>query len=201
MEGIIETIDRRTTKQGKPFWVVTLDDGTGGERYSVWEEDIVKGCSEGDTVRFEWKESGDFKKITSMNAVAKAPPGRRFDKNAEIRRMNCLTSSVNLISGFNWPNVKDKRDEALVGAKIFERYVQFGSEEPPPDEEAEKPEPVEDSPPTNPEEFEKVLKTIPWRSKIELDRYWGEINPSLLKLSEKERIPIIAAYNEALEKF
>ena len=66
MIGIIDQIEKKMAKNNKAYHALTVD----GERYSVWDAEIVKNCKEGDTVEIEWGQSGDFKNLTSLKVVA-----------------------------------------------------------------------------------------------------------------------------------
>jgi hypothetical protein len=120
MKGNVEKIWENETANGKQYWVLQI----GDDRYSVWEPELVAGLVEGDAVDYDWKKSGQYKKITSL---ARYPlqdvpqsPGER--KNSQIIRMSCLRSATEILSGFE-EKLEKKVEMALNIAKQFESYV------------------------------------------------------------------------------
>jgi hypothetical protein len=121
MQGVIEKIWENETKDKKPYHVLEI----GGEKYSVWDAKLMEGLSEGARVEYEWKKSGDFRKITDLKPIemglepVRYHPGR---KSMEIVRMSCLKSASEILCGlFIDPDVKTRK--AVEIAREFEKYV------------------------------------------------------------------------------
>lgn len=114
MEGKIEKI-WENEKNGKKYWVLAIN----GERYSVWDEKYINGISEGSVVDYNWKKSGNFRKITDIKKLDVQPLDR---KNEQIVRMSCLRSASEILAGLEL-EPREKVDLALDISKIFEKYV------------------------------------------------------------------------------
>jgi hypothetical protein len=121
MQGVIEKIWENQTREKKPYHVLEI----GGEKYSLWDLKLLEGLSEGVTIEYEWKKSGDFKKITELRPVVPAPDAGRYHpdrKSTEIVRMSCLKSASEILYGlFIDPDVKTRK--AMEIAREFEKYV------------------------------------------------------------------------------
>ncbi|MEW6664135.1 MAG: hypothetical protein AB1512_02795 [Thermodesulfobacteriota bacterium] len=121
MQGTVEKIWQNETKEKKPYSVVEI----GGEKYSVWDPKLMEGLAEGSRIDYEWKKSGDFRKITALSALGQAgelDPYHGDRKSREIVRMSCLKSAAEILYGvFIDPDVKTGK--AIEIAREFERYV------------------------------------------------------------------------------
>jgi hypothetical protein len=98
MRGAIEKIWENKTKDDKKYHVLEI----GGEKYSVWDSKLLDGIEEGATVDYEWKASGDFKKITGIQKIENdfKPEAYIPDrKSMEIIRMSCLRSASEILHG------------------------------------------------------------------------------------------------------
>lgn len=121
MQGKVEKIWENETKDNKKYHVLEI----GGEKYSVWEPTLLEGLSEGCTVDYDWKQSGNFRKITDLKKIAANPNldcTPRDRKSMEIVRMSCLKSASEILHGlYIDPDMKTKK--AMEIAREFEKYV------------------------------------------------------------------------------
>jgi hypothetical protein len=62
MKGEIEKIWKSQTSDGRRYNVLQIN----GERYSLWEEDYLDKLQEGQTLEFDFRESGDFRNISRI---------------------------------------------------------------------------------------------------------------------------------------
>lgn len=62
MKGEIEKIWKNETSDGRKYNVLQI----GGERYSLWEGDYLDKLQEGQTLEFDFRESGEFKNINKI---------------------------------------------------------------------------------------------------------------------------------------
>ena len=120
MEGRIDKI-WENEKNGKRYWVLSIN----GEKYSVWDEKYMNGLSEGSSVDYNWKKSGDFRKITDIRKLDVQPI---YSKNEQIIRMSCIKSAAVLVSDFD-ADPDEKGEVALGIARKFEQYVIEGNED------------------------------------------------------------------------
>lgn len=121
MKGSIDKIWENQTKDNKTFYVLEI----GGDKYSVWDPKLVEGLDEGNTIDYQWKQSGNFKKITSLAKIEAEPDLDNYPtdrKSREIVRMSCLRSATELLGPVEL-EPDDKIEKALDMAKVFERYV------------------------------------------------------------------------------
>lgn len=126
MEGRIDKIWENETKDKKKYHVLEI----GEDRYSVWHTKLLNGIQEGDSINYEWKNSGNFKKITDLRKIDLEPvtePYVRDRKSIDIIRMSCLRSASEILNGLPM-DLDSKTGLALDIAKEFEKYV-IGSEE------------------------------------------------------------------------
>lgn len=126
MQGTVEKIWENETREGKKYHVLEI----GGEKYSVWDQKLLEGLAEGSRVDYEWKKSGDFRKITDIKPSGTAPDAGYSSherKNTEIIRMSCLKSASEILYGlFLDPDVKARK--AIDIAREFEKYVRGDGE-------------------------------------------------------------------------
>jgi hypothetical protein len=119
MEGTIDKIWENETKGKKQYHVLEI----GGEKYSVWDSKMMEGLGEGSRVAYDWKKSGDFRKITDLRKIDSDPATYRPDRKAmEIIRMSCLRSASEILHGF-YIEPEEKARKALDIARDFEKYV------------------------------------------------------------------------------
>ena len=116
MKGKIEAIEIRDLEDGRSYASLVID----GEKYSLWDKDMMQRLREGDIVQYEWKQSGNFRNITSIE-----PENDRnylSEKDRTIVRMSCLKSASEILSTAQL-EIEKKGDFALEMAKYFEKYV------------------------------------------------------------------------------
>jgi hypothetical protein len=122
MKGEITKVWENETKDKKTYHVLDVN----GERYSVWDPKLIEGIKEGDHVEYDWKKSGNFKKIVDLKKIDLTPDleGRyRPDrKSLEIIRMSCVKSASELLNGV-YMDLDHKISKAIEISKEFEKYV------------------------------------------------------------------------------
>ena len=121
MRGIVEKIWENRTQNNKRYHVVEI----GGEKYSVWDSALMEGITEGARVEYDWKKSGNFKKITGLQKIDESQMSEAYQsdrKSREIIRMSCLRSASELLYGLYF-DPDEKAEKALDIARRFERYV------------------------------------------------------------------------------
>ena len=132
MKGAVDKIWENDTKDNKQYHVLEI----GGEKYSVWDPKLVEGLEEGSEIEYDWKKSGDYKKITGLRKLDTTPeiePYRIDRKQTQIIRMSCLKSASELLHADKIDSV-GKANQALKIARKFEDYVTSSG-----DEELDKP--------------------------------------------------------------
>ncbi|MEE9389752.1 MAG: hypothetical protein V3U91_00765 [Candidatus Aminicenantaceae bacterium] len=121
MKGEVEKLWKNETEDGRKYEVFQI----GGERYSLWEEDYLDRIQEGQTLEFDFKESGEFKNITEIyeqpGEVEKEPEygNQRLKKTI---RMSSLKSASRVLIGSRIP-YQNRADRAIEIAKKFEKYI------------------------------------------------------------------------------
>lgn len=121
MKGEVEKLWKNETEDGRKYEVFQI----GGERYSLWEEDYLDRIQEGQTLEFDFKESGEFKNITKIyeqpGEVEKEPEygNQRLKKTI---RMSSLKSASRVLIGSRIP-YQNRADRAIEIAKKFEKYI------------------------------------------------------------------------------
>ena len=121
MKGEVEKVWKNETEDGKRY----EDFQIGGERYSLWEEDYLDRIQEGQSLEFDYKESGDFKNITEIyeqpGEVEKVPEygNQRLKKTI---KMSCLKSASRILAGTKVPYL-NRADRAIEIARKFEKYI------------------------------------------------------------------------------
>ena len=124
MKGKVQGITHETSKKGDEYLRVQID----GEIYSVWEPDYFDVLREGDTIEFEYKESGQWKNITHLLVSGPQSEGTpsideyRLARDRQIARMSCVKSAANVLANLEM-NPEEKGKRSLELAKIFEKYV------------------------------------------------------------------------------
>lgn len=121
MKGEVEKVWKNETEDGRKYEVFQI----GGERYSLWDEDYHDRIQEGQSLEFDFKESGDFKNITEIykqpGEVEKEPEygNQRLKKTI---RMSCLKSASRILAGSKIP-YQNRVDRAIETARKFEKYI------------------------------------------------------------------------------
>jgi hypothetical protein len=133
MKGEIEKIWKNETPDGRKYNVLQI----GGERYSLWEGDYLDNLREGQTLEFDFRESGEFKNISKIYdpAGAKKPNGndalppepqandyQQGQKARQIVRMSSLRSASQILDGSRIP-VGKRAEKTIEIAKKFEKYI------------------------------------------------------------------------------
>jgi len=65
MLGRIDQLWDNKTDKGQPYQVLAI----GDDRYSFWDKKQFGKFRKGDTVEFDWKQAGEYKNITTIEAV------------------------------------------------------------------------------------------------------------------------------------
>jgi len=121
MKGEIEKVWKNETADGRKYEVFQIE----GERYSLWDEDYLDRIQEGQSLEFDFKESGDFKNITEIykqpGEVEKEPEygNQRLKKTI---KMSCLKSASRVLIGSKIP-YQNRAEKAIEIAKKFEKYI------------------------------------------------------------------------------
>jgi len=121
MKGEVEKVWKNETEDGRKYEVFQI----GGERYSLWDEDYLDRIQEGQSLEFDFKESGDFKNITEIyeqpGEVEKEPEygNQRLKKTI---RMSSLKSASRVLIGSKIP-YQNRAEKAIEIAKKFEKYI------------------------------------------------------------------------------
>jgi len=124
MKGKVEEIARESSRKGDDYLRVKID----GETYSIWNQDYFDVLHEGDTIQFDYKESGQWKNITEMDVIRidLAESGTNDDymlaKDKRIARMSCVKSAAYVMANLDMEPVL-KGDQTLSLARTFEKYV------------------------------------------------------------------------------
>jgi len=96
--AVLEKKDIKLTKTNKQYALLVLN----GERYSCWNLPAVSKLAPGDTVRYEWEQSGDFKNIKeiskSKSTDAEEADQRFRVKDLRIAKQVALKGAVELVA-------------------------------------------------------------------------------------------------------
>jgi hypothetical protein len=119
MRGLIDKVWENQDRKGRNYLVVEI----AGDRYSLWNGDLMDQIEEGMVVEYEWKQSGKYKNITSLEAdSAFSATARANKRDRDMVRMSCLKSAASLLAGSELE--PDQRgDLTLQLAKQFEEYI------------------------------------------------------------------------------
>lgn len=135
MKGEIEKIWKNQTNDGRHYNVLQI----GGERYSLWEEDYLDKLQEGQTLEFDFRNSGDFKNISRIYEPGAAnaqpeiepkedlppeykAPGPNDQKTRQIIKMSCLRSASHVLGGSRIP-AGERAGKTIEIARKFEKYI------------------------------------------------------------------------------
>ena len=121
MKGEVEKVWKNETEDGKRYEVFQIN----GERYSLWEEDYLDRIQEGQSLEFDFKESGDFKNITEIYEPSKNEEKEPEYGNQRLKKtikMSCLKSASRVLIGSKIP-YQNRADRAIEIARKFEKYI------------------------------------------------------------------------------
>ena len=113
MKGEVEKKWKNETTDGRKYEVFQIN----RERYSLWDEDYLDRINEGQSLEFDFKESGEFKNITEIYGPSRnkeKEPGYEDRKNSQIVRMSSLRSASKILSSSRIPcrdRVRKKRSK------------------------------------------------------------------------------------------
>jgi len=129
MKGEVEKVWKNETQDGRRYGVLQIS----GQRYSLWEEDYLDRIQEGQSLEFDFRESGDFKNITRIYEKPETGPEEKrneYDgRNRKIVRMSCLRSASRVLPGSRVP-FGERAEKTIEIAKKFEKYVNNDGAEP-----------------------------------------------------------------------
>ena len=124
MKGLIEKLWENQDRKGRRYLVLEI----AGERYSLWDEDLMNGLDEGLVVEYEWKQSGKYKNLTEIEPERAYSASVRAEKrDKDMVRMSCLKSAAAVLASCELEPDK-KGEHTLELAKSFERYITDGHE-------------------------------------------------------------------------
>ena len=136
MLGRIEKVWRNQTQSGEPYLLLAID----GQRYSLFDDNCADNLREGEIVEYDWKKSGKFRNITSIEPVnLNSQHSCPSEKDQQIVRMSCIKSASAMFSDLD-VEPKQKMLYTLGAARRFERYINDGADGP--QEDASYPDPL-----------------------------------------------------------
>ena len=121
MKGEVEKVWKNETADGRKYEVFQIE----GERYSLWDEDYLDRIQEGQSLEFDFKESGEFRNITGIYEPSKNEekgPGYEDQKLKKTTRMSCLKSASRILAGSKIP-YQNRADRAIETARKFEKRI------------------------------------------------------------------------------
>ncbi len=83
---------------GSEYWALSIN----GERYTIWEKDLIADIKEGDLVEFAFTFSGRYRNLTGIRRLASSA-FTTADKlvsdptSLRITRMNCLRTAAEML--------------------------------------------------------------------------------------------------------
>jgi len=123
MKGEVEKVWKNETQDGRRYEVLQIN----GERYSLWEEDYLDRVQEGQSLEFDFRESGEFKNITKIYEKPESGSEEKrneYDgRNRKIVRMSCLRSASQILGGSRIP-AGERAEKTIEIAKKFEKYIE-----------------------------------------------------------------------------
>ena len=129
MKGEIEQVWKNETADGRKYEVLQIN----GARYSLWDEDYHDQFQLGQSIEFDYKESGDFKNISNIqgnHGQGEKEPKNEDKKISKIIKMSSLRSASRILSSSKIP-YENRADKTLEIAKKFEKYLndkEFGED-------------------------------------------------------------------------
>ena len=202
MQGTIDSIEARTTKNQKPYHLVKIDGGA----YWAWEANVIKDVSEGDNVDFEYDGDEYPKLVVIKKAAGGTGKPKQTSKYDDTKVWNtCLMCAKDIvvacIQAGTVPAIKTTViDYALAfyhasenGVTVSQSTPEATNDKPPKDNDLSK---LND----NFDGFQYQLTNTAWQTKAEIEDWWNQRQKSFLKLTEDERKKLIKTYSEELSK-
>jgi hypothetical protein len=143
MRGTIERVWPNETRKGQKYLTAQID----GNRYNVWDTSYFDRVQEGAEIDYDFRQSGDFKHITSLKPLAEqngsgyranngngpsnnhgepqqqgTPAYQPSGRDKQITRLSCIKSASQILSPIQL-DVEIKRDMVIDTARYFEQYV------------------------------------------------------------------------------
>jgi hypothetical protein len=119
MKGVIEKLWEREDRTGRRYLLLEI----GGQRYSLWDEDLMDGLGEGVPVDYQWKQAGKYKNLTSVKRDGRYRSSAGQERrDLDMVRMSCLKSAASLLVSSDL-SPDEKGDVTLDLAKQFEKYI------------------------------------------------------------------------------
>ena len=122
MLGRVENIEESRSKEGSPYWIITIS----GRRYTVWDGDLIKGLQPGENIEFFFVNSGGFRKVVALHkASSQSNLNPWLEKGKQIARMSCLRTAAQIVEAKRLDPTK-KATVILKIAGLLETYVLHG---------------------------------------------------------------------------
>ena len=143
--GKIERIYNNVTQTGKGYRVFEIlqEDGERTIRYFVWDKKIGLDLKQGDAIKYEWKQKGDFRIITSVEMVKQSVENKEpetkdatkayqeqmysnymTERERMIVRSVSLKSASKILSNLSAKaNLEEKVEDVIRIATRFEQYL------------------------------------------------------------------------------
>jgi hypothetical protein len=121
VKGEVEKVWKNETADGRKYEVLQIR----GVRYSLWEEDYLDRIQEGQTLEFDFRESGDFMNITKIYENPESEPREPIYEDRKLKktvRMSCLKSASRVLAGTKIP-YQNRAEKAIEIARKFEKYI------------------------------------------------------------------------------
>lgn len=121
MKGEVEKVWKNKTEDGRKYEVFQI----GGDRYSLWDENYLDRIQEGQSLEFDFRESGDFKNIIRIyeNPENESKILQYDDQKVRrIIRMSSLRSASRILTGSKIP-YENRADKTIEIARKFEKYI------------------------------------------------------------------------------
>lgn len=122
MKGEVWKVWKNETEDGRKYEVLRIN----GERYSLWDENYLGQILEGQTLEFDYKESGDFKNITKVSGIDNSEPKEGNHGNHRLKqivKMSSLRSASRVLAGSKIPYA-NRADKTIEIARKFEKYIE-----------------------------------------------------------------------------
>ena len=131
MKGKLTGIRRIKLNDGRVYEALSI----GGKTYNLWDSEYIGKLKPGDTIDYEFTQSGKYKNIKKL-AIVNAPPAESSEqknpgkpinpllrKDIEIVRMSCIKSALYITNDLIELNPDEKAEKTVEVARVFEKYV------------------------------------------------------------------------------